>query len=112
MNAPEAVVVMTTVPDRETAMRIAKALVDARLAACVNVLSPCRSVYRWQGQVEEADEVPLIIKSHPSNYAALESRLLELHPYDVPEIIALPVSEGLVAYLSWVRDSSVAFSSK
>ncbi|WP_231137316.1 divalent-cation tolerance protein CutA [Chromobacterium paludis] len=93
------------VPDAETAERIAETLVSERLAACVNILAPCRSVYRWQGAVERADEVPLLIKTRRDAYAKLEARLLALHPYEVPEIVAWPLAQGLPAYLTWVSQS-------
>lgn len=81
---------------------MARQLVDARLAACVNILSPCHSVYRWQGAVETADEVPLLIKTSRERYAALEAAIRQQHPYELPEVIALPVAQGLPEYLSWV----------
>ena len=94
--------ILTTCPDEACASTIALALVEARLAACVNVLPRVQSVYRWQGAVESASEVLLLIKSTAERYPALAARLRELHPYAVPEIIALPVSEGLPAYLQWI----------
>lgn len=101
----ECVLVVCNVPDAETAERIAETLVSERLAACVNILAPCRSVYRWQGAVERADEVPLLIKTRRDAYAQLEARLLALHPYEVPEIVAWPLAQGLPAYLTWVSQS-------
>jgi len=94
--------VITNCPDRETAERIAHDLVERRLAACVNILAGCRSIYRWQGQTESADEVPMLIKTTPAAYPALESAIQALHPYSVPEIVALPIERGLPAYLAWV----------
>jgi periplasmic divalent cation tolerance protein len=94
--------VMTTLPDAAAAERIAAELVAARLAACVNVLAPVRSVYRWKGAVETADEVPLMVKTTRERYAALESALRAAHPYELPEIVALPVAAGLAPYLEWV----------
>lgn len=102
-EATDILLVLCNAPDAGCAQTIARALVERRLAACVNVLSPCRSVYRWQGAVEEAEEVPLLIKTTRTGYPALESTLRELHPYDTPEIIALPIAAGLPAYLDWVR---------
>ena len=75
---------------------------EAGLAACVNILAPCRSVYRWQGAVDSAHELPLMIKTTAARYAALEAAILSLHPYELPEIIAVPVGPGLPAYLDWV----------
>lgn len=96
------VIVLTTLPDADVAARLARLLVERRLAACVNVLAPCRSVYRWQGAVEEAQEVPLLIKTTEEAYAALESALRTHHPYELPEIVSVPVAHGLAAYLDWV----------
>jgi len=93
---------LTTLPDRASAQALATALVDARLAACVNILSPCHSVYRWQGAVESADEVPLLIKTSETRYAAVEEAIRARHPYATPEIIAVPVVHGLPGYLAWV----------
>jgi periplasmic divalent cation tolerance protein len=98
--------VMTTLPDAPTAERIAAELVTARLAACVNVLAPVRSVYRWKGAVETADEVPLLIKTTRERYAALEAALRVAHPYELPEIVALPVAAGLAPYLEWVAEET------
>lgn len=103
---PAILFVLTNVPDEACARRIARTLVERRLAACVNILAPCRSVYRWQGRVEEADELPLLIKCPKAGYPALEAALLELHPYELPEIVALPVEAGLPAYLSWVAEET------
>jgi periplasmic divalent cation tolerance protein len=111
--AEEALLVISNLPDRAAAESLAHALVERRLAACVNILPPCQSVYRWQGAVEQADEVPLLIKTTRARYAELEAALGELHPYSVPEIIALPLAAGLPAYLDWVgaecaRDPKIA----
>ena len=94
--------VLTNLPDRESAESLAQTLVERRLAACVNVLAPCRSVYRWKGTVEAAGEVPVLIKTTEACYAALAAAIRERHPYELPEIIALPVSAGLPDYLAWV----------
>ena len=94
--------VLTNCPDEESANAIALALVEERLAACVNILPRVQSVYRWQGAVESATEIPLFIKSTATNYPALEAAIRDHHPYQVPEIIALPVERGLPAYLDWV----------
>lgn len=95
-------VVFTTLPDEETAQEVADVLVGERLAACVSILAGCRSVYRWQGEVEEAEEIPLLIKTAADRYPALQARLQELHSYDVPEILAWRPDAGLPAYASWV----------
>ena len=94
--------VITNCPDEETANRIALAVVEAKLAACVNILPRVQSIYRWQGVVESAAEVPLLIKTTAAAYPALEAAIRESHPYDVPEIIALPITAGLPAYLTWL----------
>ena len=98
--------ILSNLPDREYALRLAAALVDQRLAACVNVLGECTSLYRWQGAVETASEVPVLIKTRASLYPRVEDAIRELHPYAVPEVIALPVSAGLPAYLQWVMEES------
>jgi periplasmic divalent cation tolerance protein len=97
-------VVLTAVPDAAVADRIARALVDERLAACVSVLGAARSTYRWQGEVESADELPLLIKTTAGRLGALTARLVALHPYQVPEVLVLAVGAGLPAYLDWVRE--------
>lgn len=94
--------VLTTLPDRASAERLAAALVEQKLAACASVQAECQSIYRWQGAVESASEVPLQLKTTAARYPALEAAIRAAHPYDVPEIIALPISHGLPAYLSWL----------
>lgn len=81
---------------------MAGGLVEARLAACVQIIGPVRSVYRWQGQVERADEVLLSIKTRAALYPQVEAAIRELHSYEIPEIVALPVAAGLPAYLDWI----------
>jgi periplasmic divalent cation tolerance protein len=98
----DALLILTNCPDEESANAIALAVVEEKLAACVNILPRVQSIYRWQGTVESASEIPLLIKSTAANYPALEKRIAELHPYDVPEIIALPITHGLPAYLNWL----------
>jgi len=95
--------VLTTCPDAGAAQRLAHALVSERLAACVNILPVAQSVYLWQGKVESAAEQLLIIKSMTRAYRSIEKRILELHPYELPEVIAVPVTDGLADYLSWIR---------
>lgn len=94
--------VFTNMPDAASADLLAERVVTGRLAACVNVLSPCRSVYRWQGAVEHAEEVPLLIKTTAERYPALAAMIRSAHPYELPEILAIPVDQGLPDYLSWV----------
>ncbi len=95
-------VAISTAPDADTGARIAQALVAERLAACVNVVPGIRSIYRWQGAIEDEQEVLLVIKTHAERVAALAERLCALHPYDVPELLALPVETGLAPYLQWL----------
>ena len=94
--------VLTNLPDRAAAEKLADALIAKQVAACVNILAPCRSVYRWQGAVETAEEVPLFAKTTRDRYSLLERVVRELHPYELPEIIAVPLGGGLPAYLEWV----------
>lgn len=106
MSGQDVLLVLTNLPDRAVAERIAAALVTQRAAACVNVLAECTSVYRWQGSLEHGSEVPLLIKTTQAAYPRLEEMLRQLHPYEVPEIIALPVSAGLPEYLNWVAQET------
>jgi periplasmic divalent cation tolerance protein len=94
--------VLTNLPDGDSARAVARHLVSVRLAACINILAPCRSVYRWQGRIEEAEEVPMLIKTNSECYAALEAAIREKHPYELPEIVAVPIDRGLPAYLAWL----------
>jgi periplasmic divalent cation tolerance protein len=98
-------VVLVTAPSADAAIAIGRALVDERLAACVNVVPGLTSIYRWQGRREETSECLLMIKTDAARYAALERRVLELHPYSVPEVLALPVDAGASAYMEWLRES-------
>lgn len=105
----EAIVVLTNVPDRAVALELARELIARRLAACVNVLAECTSVYRWQGKVDNATEVPVLIKTRAALYPEVEAAISELHPYELPEIIAVPVSSGLAGYLHWVsRETTIS----
>ncbi len=98
----EALLVFTNLPDADSARALARRLVEDRLAACVNVLAPCRSIYRWKDALEEADEVPVLIKTTASRYADLEAAIRAHHPYELPEIVAVPVVQGLPDYLGWM----------
>ena len=102
----EALLVFTNLPDRDAAAKLARALVEQRLAACVNVLAPCTSVYRWKGDVEEAQEVPVLIKTRAARYAELERAIRKLHPYELPEVVAVPIVHGLPEYLEWVGEET------
>ena len=103
MDAHDARLVFCTCPDMPTAQALARHLVEQRLAACVNLLPPMQSVYRWQGQVEQAEEVQLLVKTCADRLDALTAAITHLHPYEVPEILALTPSAGLPAYLDWIR---------
>ena len=100
------IVTLCTVPDRECGEKIARALVDEHLAACVNIVPGVASVYRWKGKVERAEECLLIIKTGVSRFDVLKRRIQELHPYELPEIIALPIIHGSREYLKWITDST------
>jgi periplasmic divalent cation tolerance protein len=103
----EPLLVITNLPDQESAQKLAALLVEARLAACVNVLAPCHSVYRWQGEIETASEIPLLIKTLAKHYDKLEAMIREHHPHELPEIIAVPISAGLPEYLAWVAAETI-----
>lgn len=98
----DCLLVITTLPDANSAHRLATALVEQRLAACVNILAPCRSVYRWQGRIEDAAEVPLLIKTTGARFAALEAAIRAAHPYELPEVVAVGIDRGSPEYLAWV----------
>ena len=100
------ILVLTNVPDQTFATTLAHAIVENKLAACVNILPGIQSVYRWDGKTEHAAEVSMHIKTLSTRYSALEAYLHEHHPYDVPEIIAVPVVAGLPAYLHWLEEQT------
>ncbi len=99
----DARLVFCTCPDAATAQALARLLVERRLAACVNLLPPMQSVYRWQGQVEQSEEIQLLAKTTADRLEALTAAILRHHPYELPEILALSPSAGLPAYLDWIR---------
>lgn len=101
-----ALLVMTNVPTREVAQTIARELLECRLAACVNVLDGCDSIYRWQGNIEQVREIPLLIKTCADRYAEVEAAIRAKHPYELPEIIAVRVERGMPAYLQWLADET------
>ena len=101
----DALVVLSTAPSAEEAVSIGRRLVEEHLAACVNVLPGVRSIFFWEGRVQEADEAVLVIKTLSERYADLERRILALHSYSVPEVLALPVTSGSAAYTAWLRES-------
>ena len=98
-----AIFVLTNLPDSESAFNLARELVQLRLAACVNVLSPATSFYRWEGRDEEATELPVLIKSTRERYDALERAIRSRHPYSLPEIVAWPIERGWAPYLEWIE---------
>lgn len=104
----EALLVITNLPDAESARALAVQLVEQRVAACVNILAPCHSIYRWEGKIEEAEEVPLLIKTSASRYAALEEAIRAYHPYELPEIVAVSIEKGLPGYLAWLAKETSA----
>jgi len=103
---PRVRLVLSTCPDAQTADRLATALVDERLAACVNVLPGVHSTYRWQGAVERGEEVLLLIKTTADRQDELVARLQALHPYELPEAVAVEATGGLAAYLDWVAEQT------
>jgi periplasmic divalent cation tolerance protein len=104
----EPILVFTTVPDAGAAARIARALVEQRLAACVTQLAPAVSTYRWRGAIETAHELPLLIKTEAARYPELETALRRMHPNELPEIIAVPIEHGLPDYLIWIAGETLA----
>ena len=98
--------VFTNLPDASSAKKLALELITARAAACINQLAPCTSTYRWKDNIETISEVPLLIKTTRSAYPRLEKLIREAHPYELPEIVAVPADAGLPAYLNWVREET------
>ena len=103
----EHLLVLTTCPDSGTATRIATELLDERLAACVNQVPGIRSLYRWEGRIEQDDEVLMLIKTTTSAFSRLEALIRERHPYELPEVIAVPLAQGSDAYLEWITKSTL-----
>ena len=108
----EFILIITNLPDKERAMALAHRLIEERLATCVNVMADCTSVYHWQGKNETASEVPVLIKTLAQHYAQLEQLIMSMHPYELPEIIAVPVTNGLPAYLKWIADETLVSDKK
>jgi len=100
--------ILSTCPDLEAAERLASRLVEEGLVACVNIVPQVRSIYSWRGRLERTDECLLIMKSAAVRFAAIEARVRALHTYELPELIAVPISEGLPEYLQWVSDTASA----
>jgi periplasmic divalent cation tolerance protein len=101
---PESIVVLVTCGSEEEALKIAHSLVEERVAACVNVVSPVRSIYRWEGKILDEKEWILIIKTQRQRFEQLEKKVKSLHSYSVPEIIGLPIVEGASSYLKWLEE--------
>jgi len=99
----DSILVFTNFPSQEVARKIGKALVEKQLAACINILSGCESIYLWEGKIEQEAEIPALIKTTLEKFGELETVLTEMHPYDTPEVIALPIIAGSQAYLDWIQ---------
>ena len=102
----EAVVIYITAPNEVEAAKIAKALVEEHLAGCVNIIRDIRSIYAWKGKIEDEKEVLMIVKTRRKLFASLQARVLELHPYTIPEIIATPIIDGAEEYIKWLEDAT------
>ena len=100
--ADAAIVVLTNLPDRESAKALARALVEGRLAACVNIGAAVESIYHWQGQIETEIEVPVAIKTRQVLYSKVEAAIRKIHPHELPEIVAVPITDAFAAYLDWI----------
>ena len=102
----DAVLVLTTLPNSDAAAELASRVVSEKLAACANILPALRSIYRWQGKMQDENEVLVLLKTQARQYEPLKARILALHPYDVPEVIAIPVERGHQAYLDWILNET------
>ncbi len=105
---PSALLILTTLPERAVAETLARELLAARLAACIHVGAPVRSLYHWRGQIETADEIPLAIKTRAELYPKVQAAILASHPYELPEIVAVPIFDALPGYLDWIAAETVA----
>ncbi|MBM3351537.1 MAG: divalent-cation tolerance protein CutA [Betaproteobacteria bacterium] len=103
LNPDTILLVLTNLPDEASAKNLAESLVAQQLATCVNILHPCLSIYTWQGKTEHTSEVPVMIKTDRAHYEALQTAIINTHPYELPEIIAINVDCGLPSYLQWVK---------
>jgi periplasmic divalent cation tolerance protein len=104
-----AILILTQMPDRVSAQSLARSLVEARLAACVSIGTPVESLYHWRGQTETAQEFTVVVKTRSERYAAVEAAIRARHPYELPEILAVPVTNGLAPYLDWIaRETETA----
>ena len=100
------IIVLTQMPDRTSALALARSLVEARVAACVSVGGPVESLYHWQGKIETAQETPVVVKTSAGRYAEVEAMIRARHPYELPEIVAVPVTDGLAPYLEWIAEET------
>ena len=103
-----AIIVVTQVPDRAVATDLARVLLEQRLAACVNIGAPVESIYHWRGRIETGEEIPVVIKTRHVLYSDVEAAVRKIHPYDTPEIIAIPVVDADARYLAWITDETTA----
>ena len=103
-----AIMVVTQMPDRASALVLARSLVESRVAACVSIGAPVESLYHWRGKIETAQEIPVVVKTRPECYADVEAYIRAHHPYELPEILAVPVTDGLAPYLQWIADETRA----
>lgn len=107
VSKSETLLILNTCPDREHAERIAGMLVSEKLAACVNLIDNIASIYRWQGGIERDSETLLLIKSKQEHYLSIEAAIQQHHPYEIPEVIALPIENGSSSYLEWIAQSTI-----
>ncbi|MEO8305535.1 MAG: divalent-cation tolerance protein CutA [Betaproteobacteria bacterium] len=106
--AGAAILILTQMPDWASAQSLARILVESRLAACVSIGMPVESLYHWRGEIETAQEIPVAVKTQPERYAEVEAAIRERHPYELPEILAVPVVHGLAPYLDWIAAETAA----
>lgn len=106
--AGAAILILTQMPDRASAQSLARSLVESRLAACVSIGMPVESLYHWRGEIETAQEFPVAVKTQPERYAEVEAAIRAHHPYELPEILAVPVIHGLAPYLDWIGAETAA----
>ena len=107
-NQEEFVLILVTTNSQEEGLRIARALVDSRLAACVNIISGLRSIYRWEGKIWDEGEFLLLVKTRIALFGQAEDKIKEIHTYEVPEIIGIPITQGFETYLNWLRESTLS----
>jgi periplasmic divalent cation tolerance protein len=105
--AGAAIMIVTQMPDLASATSLARSLVESRLAACVGIGAPVESLYHWRGKIETAREIPVVIKTRAERYAEVEAAIRARHPYELPEIVAVPITQGLAPYLQWIADETV-----